>query len=567
VLTSEDVLTLLQEQLARADGDSFRLCDEIGRLRRRLEQVELTEQTEWRAVGTVHLAVPRSSGPRKLPPARLARAGGRPVPGTPVRGHDMRTLYVPVDGPATFSYDTFRVPLAEGELIGETSCMYRTPRPATVVVTRACYVLEMLRNILDQMYKDPAFRDFADELHERREAVGWRKLSLFADLNDTQYDQVRGELRLVRAEPGAVICDEHERGEAVYVVSRGLVQVARNVSSLLAADAVCDWPRLWTGLREGVAGGATPRARLWQLLCEKVPGLGRWEAEPALQDPAVRAALVQGFNKVLALPGLIDEPAFRPLAEGPPLRETLAGALRRRELGQRGREWPDRDARRCNRLLLEALLQGAFRPLAGQGGLETTLAYRAPGEWFGELALLTNRPQEVTCTACGHPGDEGMVELVRIPAAAFERLLGMSPAVRERVGREAERRQEEARERMRSPLWVEAGPVQASQAFEELGLLQGQKLMLIDLDRCTRCEECVHACADTHDGLARLALDGPRLGKYLVPTTCAATCRAGSRPASGSAPTRPPCASMPVASSPEEGCDDPDSSGHSPGRR
>lgn len=45
--------------------------------------------------------------------------------------------------------------------------------------------------------------------------------------------------------------------------------------------------------------------------------------------------------------------------------------------------------------------------------------------------------------------------------------------------------------------------------------------MLIDLDRCTRCDECVQACVNTHDdGRSRLFLDGPRFGKYLVPTTC-----------------------------------------------
>src|SRR5262249_29031694 len=38
---------------------------------------------------------------------------------------------------------------------------------------------------------------------------------------------------------------------------------------------------------------------------------------------------------------------------------------------------------------------------------------------------------------------------------------------------------------------------------------------------CTRWHECVQACANTHaDGRSRLFLDGPRFGKYLVPTTC-----------------------------------------------
>jgi Fe-S-cluster-containing hydrogenase component 2 len=45
--------------------------------------------------------------------------------------------------------------------------------------------------------------------------------------------------------------------------------------------------------------------------------------------------------------------------------------------------------------------------------------------------------------------------------------------------------------------------------------------MLIDLERCTRCDECVRACVDAHtDGRSRLFLLGPRFGKFLVPTTC-----------------------------------------------
>jgi Fe-S-cluster-containing hydrogenase component 2 len=56
-----------------------------------------------------------------------------------------------------------------------------------------------------------------------------------------------------------------------------------------------------------------------------------------------------------------------------------------------------------------------------------------------------------------------------------------------------------------------------------MGLVQGQRLMLIDLDSCTRCDECVKACVDTHDdGYSRLYLDGDRFGKYLIPSSCRA---------------------------------------------
>jgi Fe-S-cluster-containing hydrogenase component 2/CRP-like cAMP-binding protein len=495
VLPSEEVLTLRQEQLARGEGNRLRLCAEMGRLRRRLGGGGLSGGPDWRIVGTVGVSGPPGVVNREaLVVRRSVLLNGRRPP-------------------------CHASQLYEGDLVGETSCMYRTPRPATVTVTRDCWVLEVLRNIVEQMYKEPAFRAYADDLHRRRAAGEWRRFSLFADLTDEQYEAVCGDLELVRAEPGTVICDEHERGNALYVVRSGLVRVQRNVSALLAENTVLSWRSVWASLR--AKGRSRAQARLLWLLREWSPGRALGKADVDLRVPAIRAAFLAACNRLLTLSTLFDRRAFQPLLDGP-LRSLLGDALHRRnELRKRGQNLPDRELRRCNRLLLEALLPGAFRPLVEQDGLETVLGHRAGGEWFGERALLSGEPHEATCTACGHPGDVGMVELVRIPAPAFARLLRLAPAVRQRVRRQDELRRKETSARMRSPLWKDVGPVQAWQAFEEHGLIQGQQLMLIDLNRCTRCDECVRACRDSHaDGLSRLALDGPRLGQYLVPTTC-----------------------------------------------
>src|SRR6201986_2505876 len=99
----------------------------------------------------------------------------------------------------------------------------------------------------------------------------------------------------------------------------------------------------------------------------------------------------------------------------------------------------------------------------------------------------------------------------------------LSPAVRKQVELVVAAQQAHTREQLASPAWGEGTRVVQSGRFEELGLIQGQRLMLIDLERCTRCDECVRACVDTHtDGRSRLFLDGPGFGKYLVPVTCRA---------------------------------------------
>jgi len=50
--------------------------------------------------------------------------------------------------------------------------------------------------------------------------------------------------------------------------------------------------------------------------------------------------------------------------------------------------------------------------------------------------------------------------------------------------------------------------------------MEAQSLLVLDLERCTRCDACVNACADAHDGVTRLIREGLRFDKYLVATSC-----------------------------------------------
>jgi Fe-S-cluster-containing dehydrogenase component/CRP-like cAMP-binding protein len=51
-------------------------------------------------------------------------------------------------------------------------------------------------------------------------------------------------------------------------------------------------------------------------------------------------------------------------------------------------------------------------------------------------------------------------------------------------------------------------------------LINGQQAMVIDLDRCTRCDDCVRACAATHDNNPRFVRQGPRHGPLMVVQAC-----------------------------------------------
>jgi Fe-S-cluster-containing dehydrogenase component/CRP-like cAMP-binding protein len=51
-------------------------------------------------------------------------------------------------------------------------------------------------------------------------------------------------------------------------------------------------------------------------------------------------------------------------------------------------------------------------------------------------------------------------------------------------------------------------------------LFNGTESMVIDLDRCTRCDDCVRACASTHDGNPRFLRHGPIHDNLMVAQAC-----------------------------------------------
>jgi len=48
----------------------------------------------------------------------------------------------------------------------------------------------------------------------------------------------------------------------------------------------------------------------------------------------------------------------------------------------------------------------------------------------------------------------------------------------------------------------------------------GTATMVIDLDRCTRCDDCVRACASTHDNNPRFLRHGPSSGRMMIANAC-----------------------------------------------
>jgi CRP-like cAMP-binding protein/Fe-S-cluster-containing hydrogenase component 2 len=153
-----------------------------------------------------------------------------------------------------------------------------------------------------------------------------------------------------------------------------------------------------------------------------------------------------------------------------------------------------------------------------QPGGEHVLNYVGPGRYFGEIGLMSHIPEiralapagrrVATCAALDH------VDLVRIKAEDFRHVLKEFPQVKDQLIRVAVEHLEENEQTRRR---VEGVPLED---FLNQGLMNAQSLLVLDLERCTRCDECTKACADAHDGITRLIREGLRFDKYLVTTSC-----------------------------------------------
>ena len=165
---------------------------------------------------------------------------------------------------------------------------------------------------------------------------------------------------------------------------------------------------------------------------------------------------------------------------------------------------------------------GFVRVAQTHAGQEVVRDYLGPGSSFGEIGLLSSlldagkgdsRRQSsrglrsATCSALGD------VELVQIELEDFQAMIAQFGDVRQRLlerARSLLTQDEATRTSLNRPL----------AEFLDQGLFEAQRLLVLDLESCTRCDECTRACADTHGGVTRLIREGLRFDKFLVASSC-----------------------------------------------
>ena len=154
---------------------------------------------------------------------------------------------------------------------------------------------------------------------------------------------------------------------------------------------------------------------------------------------------------------------------------------------------------------------GFLKLIQGYGKGEMIVSYLSKGMTFGEGELLMDVSKAYDTTAVSVE----YAELIKIPRSNFRDVIETDPATEEHLWENAGRRIKEVGYSKRHPRHSEF-----IQAALERGLVQGNSILAIDLDTCTRCDDCVRACAATHSDRPRFIREGSRIDHLLIPKSC-----------------------------------------------
>jgi CRP-like cAMP-binding protein/Fe-S-cluster-containing hydrogenase component 2 len=372
------------------------------------------------------------------------------------------------------------------------------------------------------------------------------QLPVFKGVSGTFLELNKGAVVRRQFEPGEVICREGEFGSTAYYILEGTVDVF--IGSPIGHVKQEDASAGWLSKIRSVLADRTEHSRQEETAQRWIPvdapidlpydnpiaqlGAGELVGEMTCMSFHPRSATVRAATHVVVLEMLRN--VLDILQKNKTFRGELERKYRQRALETHLRSVPVlasmpadfigylRDRVELQRYSPgEAIVRqgevadafylvrlGFVKVSEHHPGGELVLTYLGRGGYFGEMGLLGGGLRTATCTALDH------VDLVKIRGEDFALMLQRFPAIRASLEVVARERAEMNRQRARS---AEVTPITD---FLTQGLMEAQSLLLLDLEKCTRCDECVRACADAHDGVTRLVREGLRFDKYLVATSC-----------------------------------------------
>jgi len=403
----------------------------------------------------------------------------------------LQRTHIPLDASVDLPIEDPIATVTTGDLIGELAALAALkqerlkrpkfyPRSATARAKTEVVVLEMLPNILNNvLYNAPAFKDKLNRNYRTRALdTHLRTVPAFKSLSPEFLNHLRERVELVDVQPGETIVRQGEVADAFYLIRMGFVKVAQHF-----------------------AGGEMVLTYLSR---------GSYFGEMGLLPPAFRVR-AKGTEPGQIAEGVVSS---QPLVCG-----RAPSAERSLQV-----PWDEYISREHFELRVEGREVRVSRLPSGKNPLNFRMKPAdsfliSSGETFlagGTTFELLEDPLQAgrrtaTCTAIDY------VQLVRIKGEDFALMMKQFPEIETSITEVARARRQADAQMLNRLQTISVND------FLTQELMQGQNLLLLDLDKCTRCDECVKACVATHeDGVTRLIRDGLRFDHYLVPTSCRA---------------------------------------------
>lgn len=148
-----------------------------------------------------------------------------------------------------------------------------------------------------------------------------------------------------------------------------------------------------------------------------------------------------------------------------------------------------------------------------------TIGHLSTGEFFGLNELWESSQQQRDVVLNCSLRALGYTDVIRIPTSWLERNLFANADIRVQATL-ADHLAGNSGKAASRPERVNQVDQKFTEFVVEHHFVNGTEAMMIDLERCVRCDDCVTACANAHDNNPRFNRHGPRSGRYMIANAC-----------------------------------------------
>lgn len=166
--------------------------------------------------------------------------------------------------------------LRRGDLFGEISALFKTPRVSDVIATKPSVLLEIPGEVLEKIVSSRSeLLDAVLQMYKERVTdTAIRSVSAFRGLKEDIIQKLITESSILSIPAGGILVKEGEAGDALYVIIHGMARVSHgfgekhvNLALLRAGDYFGEWS-LMTGSPRAASVSAITRLDAVRIDCK-----------------------------------------------------------------------------------------------------------------------------------------------------------------------------------------------------------------------------------------------------------------------------------------------------------